>query len=188
MHRVEASHEGELLQHLSLEQAWRVQHRLRGTAALLTLLQNLTEKFGAHSKKKLNAGIMSKMHVQVAIVRFKPLCALPWLQVLRPVFVELTYNLESFNPAFTSCLLMVQRTIGLSDYVRRDMALKNLIQPLAGEYGMHNDSPQRESLFLFVVGFFPFFGGGVGGMGVGWGVAGWLAGWLVLRYADRPWR
>jgi hypothetical protein len=27
--------------------------------------------------------------------------------VLRPVFNELTYNLESFNPAFTSCLLMV---------------------------------------------------------------------------------
>jgi hypothetical protein len=27
----------------------------------------------------------------------------------------------------------VQKTIGVSDYVRRDMALKNLIQPLAGE-------------------------------------------------------
>lgn len=64
--------------------------------------------------------------------------------MLRPVFAELTYNLESFNPAFTSCLLMVQRTIGASDYVRRDLALKNLIQPLAGEYGMHNGQPQRE--------------------------------------------
>ena len=39
----------------------------------------------------------------------------------------------------------MQRSIGHSDYVRRDMALKNLIQPLAGEYGMHNDQPQRES-------------------------------------------
>ncbi len=38
----------------------------------------------------------------------------------------------------------VQRTLGVSDYVRRDMALKNLIQPLAGEYGMHNGQPQRE--------------------------------------------
>ena len=38
----------------------------------------------------------------------------------------------------------VQRTIGVSDYVRRDLALKNLIQPLAGEYGMHNNQPQRE--------------------------------------------
>ena len=27
--------------------------------------------------------------------------------VLTPVFVELCFNLESFNPAFTSCLLMV---------------------------------------------------------------------------------
>ena len=28
--------------------------------------------------------------------------------------------------------------------MRRDLALKNLIQPLAGEYGMHNNQPQRE--------------------------------------------
>ena len=27
--------------------------------------------------------------------------------VLTPAFVELCYNLESFNPAFTSCLLQV---------------------------------------------------------------------------------
>lgn len=40
--------------------------------------------------------------------------------------------------------VQVQRTIGVSDYVRRDIALKNLIQPLAGEYGMHNNQPQRE--------------------------------------------
>jgi hypothetical protein len=57
---------------------------------------------------------------------------------------ELAYNLESFNPAFTAVLLAVQRTIGLSDYVRRDTALKHLIQPLAGEYGMHNNEPQGE--------------------------------------------
>ena len=57
---------------------------------------------------------------------------------------ELAYNLESFNPAFTAVLLKVQSTIGRSDYVRRDLALKNLIQPLAGEYGMHNDEPQGE--------------------------------------------
>ena len=36
----------------------------------------------------------------------------------------------------------VQSTIGQSDYVRRDMALKHLIQPLAGEYGMHNGEQQ----------------------------------------------
>ena len=35
--------------------------------------------------------------------------------------------------------------------MRRDLALKNLIQPLAGEYGMHNNQPQRE------------WGGGQGG-------------------------
>ena len=36
----------------------------------------------------------------------------------------------------------VQSSIGHSDYVKRDQALKNLIQPLAGEYGMHNNQPQ----------------------------------------------
>jgi hypothetical protein len=41
--------------------------------------------------------------------------------------------------------LQVQRTIGVTDYVRRDMALKNLIQPLAGEYGMHNGQAQVRS-------------------------------------------
>ncbi len=38
--------------------------------------------------------------------------------------------------------LQVQSSIGHSDYVRRDQALKGLIQPLAGEYGMHNGQPQ----------------------------------------------
>ncbi len=55
---------------------------------------------------------------------------------------ELAYNLESFNPAFTAVLLKVQSTIGHSDYLARDLALKNLIQPLAGEYGMHNGQEQ----------------------------------------------
>ena len=36
----------------------------------------------------------------------------------------------------------IQSSIGYSDYVRRDMALKHLIQPLAGEYGMHNGQEQ----------------------------------------------
>lgn len=58
---------------------------------------------------------------------------------------ELAYNLESFNPAFTAVLLKVQRTIGVSGYVARDVALKHLIQPLAGEYGMHNNEPQGMS-------------------------------------------
>jgi hypothetical protein len=39
----------------------------------------------------------------------------------------------------------VQSSIGHSDYVRRDTALAALIQPLAGEYGMHNDQPQGGS-------------------------------------------
>ncbi|KAG2424239.1 hypothetical protein HXX76_014623 [Chlamydomonas incerta] len=84
-----------------------------------------------------------------ALRRFNDaLLALPadrWEAVLRPVFNELCFNLESFNPAFTHCLLMVQRTIGVSDYVRRDLALKNLIQPLAGEYGMHNGQQQLKT-------------------------------------------
>jgi len=55
---------------------------------------------------------------------------------LRPVWAELCYNLESFNPVFTAVLLKVQCTLGASDYVRRDAALQNLIVPLAGEYGL----------------------------------------------------
>ncbi|KAI3438417.1 hypothetical protein D9Q98_000848 [Chlorella vulgaris] len=81
-----------------------------------------------------------------ALRRFNDLLAgLPadcWEARLRPVMTELAYNLESFNPAFTSVLLRVQQTIGVSDYVRRDTALKHLIQPLAGEYGMHNSEAQ----------------------------------------------
>lgn len=79
--------------------------------------------------------------------------AATWQTKLRPVMHELAYNLESFNPAFTATLLRVQSTIGLTDYVRRDMALKKLIQPLAGEYGMHNGEEQarthRELFSLF---------------------------------------
>ncbi|KAK9823224.1 hypothetical protein WJX72_001167 [[Myrmecia] bisecta] len=68
-----------------------------------------------------------------------------WEAKLRPVMHELAYNLESFNPAFTAVLLKVQSSIGFSDYVQRDMALKNLIQPLAGEYGMHNGQEQAKT-------------------------------------------
>mmetsp|Transcript_17101 Transcript_17101/g.47724 ORF Transcript_17101/g.47724 Transcript_17101/m.47724 type:complete len:333 (+) Transcript_17101:92-1090(+) len=68
-----------------------------------------------------------------------------WKAKLRPVLRELAYNLESFNPLFTAVLLKVQCGIGATDYVRRDHALKNLIQPLAGEYGMHNGEPQART-------------------------------------------
>jgi len=61
---------------------------------------------------------------------------------LRPVMHALAHNLESFNPAFCAVLLAVQMTIGETDYCRRDAALARLIQPLAGEYGMHNGAPQ----------------------------------------------
>ncbi len=37
-------------------------------------------------------------------------CPLVAEAVLRPLFNELSFNLESFNPAFTSCLLMVRGT------------------------------------------------------------------------------
>lgn len=36
-------------------------------------------------------------------------------------------------------------TVGESDYDRRDNCLRNLIQPLAGEYGMHNNQPQAKT-------------------------------------------
>ena len=39
-------------------------------------------------------------------------------------------------------MLAVQKSIGHSDYLRRDAALKQLIVPLAGEYGMHNSEAQ----------------------------------------------
>eukprot|EP00887_Chlorella_sp_A99_P004680 scaffold4.g4680.t1 len=84
-----------------------------------------------------------------ALRRFNNLlAALPaesWEAKLRPVMHELAYNLESFNPAFTAVLLRVQCTIGTTDYVRRDLALKKLIQPLAGEYGMHNGEQQART-------------------------------------------
>ena len=44
-----------------------------------------------------------------------------------------------------ACGVQVQCTIGRSDYVARDGALKALIQPLAGEYGMHNGEAQGAS-------------------------------------------
>ena len=60
-----------------------------------------------------------------------------WESILEPVWAEMAFNLESFNPVFTACLLKVQCTIGSTDYVARDVCLQNLIQPLAGEYGLH---------------------------------------------------
>lgn len=51
----------------------------------------------------------------------------------------LAHNLESFNPAFAACVLQVQLSIGATDYEKRDAALKLLIRPLAGEYGMRSD-------------------------------------------------
>eukprot|EP00803_Ostreobium_quekettii_P000489 evm.model.scf_238EXC.1 EVM.evm.TU.scf_238EXC.1 scf_238EXC:2099-7356(+) len=68
-----------------------------------------------------------------------------WEEKLQPIFNEWCYNLESFNPAFAAVVLKVQSTIGHSWYFRRDAALKQLIQPLAGEYGMHNDEPQAKT-------------------------------------------
>jgi hypothetical protein len=84
-----------------------------------------------------------------ALRRFNDLlAALPadsWQEKLGPVMNELAYNLESFNPAFAAVVLRVQCTIGKTDYVRRDAALKSLIQPLAGEYGMHNGEEQART-------------------------------------------
>jgi len=61
--------------------------------------------------------------------------------IMRPVWNELAYNLESFNPLFTAAVLKVQNTLGSSDYEARDTALAHLIQPLAGEYGLHHSIP-----------------------------------------------
>jgi hypothetical protein len=81
-----------------------------------------------------------------ALVRFNEallsLTAKDWRPRLEPVLAELCFNLESFNPAFASVLLRLQCAIGNSDFLRRDAALKKLIVPLAGEYGMHNGEPQ----------------------------------------------
>ena len=57
----------------------------------------------------------------------------------------LAHNLESFNPAFAACVLQVQLSIGSTDYEKRDAALKLLIRPLAGEYGMRSDETLRRS-------------------------------------------
>jgi hypothetical protein len=64
-----------------------------------------------------------------------------WEAILEPVWSEMAFNLESFNPVFTACLLKVQCTIGSSEYQARDACLQNLIQPLAGEYGLHSNDP-----------------------------------------------
>ena len=38
-----------------------------------------------------------------------------WERSLEPVWAEMAYNLESFNPIFTACMLKVQCTIGSSE-------------------------------------------------------------------------
>ena len=69
-----------------------------------------------------------------------------WEARLRPVMHALAHNLESFNPAFGAVLLAVQASLGGgTDYHRRDAALAGLIQPLAGEYGMHNGQDQART-------------------------------------------
>ena len=72
--------------------------------------------------------------------------AADWEAKLGPVMHTLAHNLESFNPAFAAVVLAVQATLGGgSDYHRRDAALAGLIQPLAGEYGMHNGEAQART-------------------------------------------
>lgn len=83
---------------------------------------------------------MAAMRRFDAALRGLPACG--WRARLAPVFAEWAFNLESFNPAFAAVVLAVQSSIGASDYARRDAALKRLIVPLAGEYGMHNGEPQ----------------------------------------------
>lgn len=92
-------------------------------------------KDGASIKalKRFNAALLS-----LSASNFQPR--------ITPVLSELCYNLESFNPAFASVVLAVQKSIGHSDYLRRDAALKQLIVPLAGEYGMHNSEAQSALL------------------------------------------
>ncbi|GMH38085.1 hypothetical protein BSKO_05969 [Bryopsis sp. KO-2023] len=120
-------------------------------------LDRPTLGFSSHSTAKLISKetvteLEDELYVSegvAAVRRFNSaLCNLTsenWEEKLRPVFNEWCYNLESFNPAFTAVLLKVQQTVGVSDYCRRDDALKNLIQPLAGEYGMHNGQEQAKT-------------------------------------------
>lgn len=108
----------------------------------------LPELVSRDTVRALEAELDSSASVE-ALRRFNTLLAnldeASWKSKLRPVLRELAYNLESFNPLFTSVLLKVQCGIGATDYVRRDNALKNLIQPLAGEYGMHNGEEQSRT-------------------------------------------
>lgn len=64
-----------------------------------------------------------------------------WERIMEPVWSEMAFNLESFNPVFTACMLKVQCTIGSTNYEARDRCLQRLIQPLAGEYGLHAGEP-----------------------------------------------
>ena len=66
-----------------------------------------------------------------------------WHAKLSPAMHTLAHNLESFNPAFAAVVLAVQLTIGETEYEARDAALKGLILPLAGEYGLHPGRPHE---------------------------------------------
>jgi hypothetical protein len=94
--------------------------------------------------KSLEAELDNGLSVR-ALRRFNDnvakLDASTWQPKLKSVFNELAHDLETFNPAFTATVLKVQMTIGHTDYDRRDIALQNLIQPLAGEYGINIDMP-----------------------------------------------
>lgn len=93
---------------------------------------------------KLEIGVLDSGEGMKALRRFNDaLDSLAWREdwesALEPVWAEMAYNLESFNPVFTACMLKVQCTLGSSDYVARDACLQSLIQPLAGEYGLHEN-------------------------------------------------
>lgn len=53
------------------------------------------------------------------------------------------FRAASYEVTYVTCV-QIQSSIGHSDYVKRDQALKGLIQPLAGEYGMHNGEAQGQ--------------------------------------------
>ena len=85
---------------------------------------------------ELSAGAASLPALRRFHTNIEKLSAAELSAKMAPVWAELCYNLESFNPVFAAVLLKVQCTIGQSDYERRDAALQCLIVPLAGEYGL----------------------------------------------------
>ena len=101
--------------------------------AIVAMEARLDDGPGVEALRRFNAAL-------------RGLNAANWEAKLRPVMLALAHNLESFNPAFAAVVLTVQATLGgASDYHRRDAALAALIQPLAGEYGMHNGEDQAKT-------------------------------------------